>query len=556
MLTVATTTTITACIGGVAGRGGDGAGDGTILASVGGISDEDMKAAKFVFWLGCDSGVQIKGEVKSEDKKDYVRFAGDQVADGEQCAMEIRSDEWAKLDGYKWFGVENGQPVKGLAYASDKKKVDKRKLALTLYKLYSKVQGDTFPATVAVEFESLDATLADDKVKGVSLVCGADESYAGKYARDKDAKTATLSFPVLEVAKLKAKTCSEVVVISTEEKKFSAKSDQLVFKEPKKDEAVKLPADGKRLVLEEAPVAAGGGEDGIDVDATGGAPCLSYDKAKKVCNDVTSVPLPAERNYLLAEVHGKMGDGDGEEATYYVAAGNTGLGLHEGATLAIATLAASLKAQAAGSATYEQIYSWYDASIVTLVGDAFDADEIADLSDAKLANADLVHFVPLSIAKVHVHGFHKVDAKELDSLDSARWIAIVKATTTGASAAAEFVVTGADKYLQSKTAPKVAGEKKYFDLGALVKAAKAGNADDQWRIYGLKGGAMAGDACQATKDTYLADTSAKRGDELDGSSAISALDKCEIDQTKLDQGLGKATVNPELYVWEWYTLSK
>jgi hypothetical protein len=144
-------------------RQGDSAGG--ILASIGGIEQQDEKRLGIQYRLLCLGLSPVLGEVV---EKDRIKFSNASLKDGVKCALEV----WADVDPLisEWFGVnDKGQRVAGLYYSSDLGEIVGQRLDLKLYRLYSSPPKDPFWAKILVK---LPEPPADGTSLRLSLVCG------------------------------------------------------------------------------------------------------------------------------------------------------------------------------------------------------------------------------------------------------------------------------------------------------------------------------------------------------------------------------------------------
>ncbi len=542
LLAVAISVTLgtTACLPSHKDSGNPGPAAGSVLASVGGISETDIKRPDLGFFLICNTGVKVKGDVTTDGDKEVVRFSGNQVKDGDSCTMEIRAE--VKDDNYVWFGYENGQPVKGLLYGSDEQKVDAKKLKLQLYKLYSIKAEDTFAVAANVDFDLADAALtpADGKTSA-SLVCGATEQYPGTYKKTAD-KQATLTFENLKAKDFAAKTCDRLVVLVDKKEAFGGPAADLIIKAPKKGDVLKYPAAADRRYTLKAPVPG----DGIGVDATvGDAECLRYEgptpeSTTKRCVDVRSVALTSAKSYLVAKVEGL--DAQGMKVTYLAVPGESDTKTFEGHALTIEMIRAAV-AKVATDAQKKAFHFYKESAAKVLMPEYFDehARLAAEAADDKVALADLGSVRFLNVASVSVHGFHEVAPAVLAAAPGrVYWMATMKATKDGQKDL-EFTLTGADNYFSSPKTPNFA---------AFVADMALANEDDSWRVYAAKGAALAPAACAL--DSVSEPENARTASELMMPDDL-ALEACRVKKDTLRAlSLDTYKLTTTTYVWGWH----
>lgn len=532
-------------------QGGQHGGDGSVLAAIGGVSETDMSRPGVGFWLVCDSGTKVKGEAKKEvDGKEYVRFAGGSFGASEKCGMEIRDASVAGDSTYEWFGVENGQKAKGLLYGSSKDVVKNKALSLKLYKLYAiKLPNvDTFTVTTAITLElASNGAMPEADKAAASLVCSATEKFPGTYKRAAAGNDATLTFPALKVADMKGKKCERLVVLVDNKEAFSGEALGLELKDPKKNDDLKFPGENKRYTLK--VVVTG------DVDVnTEGADCISYVDGD--CRDRTEVTMPAGKTIAVAKVEGKLENGKGAVKSYYVAMGDVGLMAFEGEKLAVDMLNANLKKDATDAE--KKRFHWYAEAANDALAAALDKKLASGetLTAHAVKREDLADFKVLHIAEVKAHGFHKIDAGDLNTKPKASWLAWVKATKDAKTV--EFVVSGKEKFFAAAAPQATVGtDKVYFDYKTLATEMASATGSDKWRAYAFKGGAMAQAECGAEKAFYTAGLSLLNTDELKPDAAVAqTLDKCEIAKAQWDATIADFKEDVIFYELGWYAIAK
>jgi hypothetical protein len=519
------------------GRMGGNVGEGSVVAAIDGIADGDRQRQGVTYDMICDKGGKVAGKIAG----DYVRFPGDKIADGDTCAMEVRAPI-ADDTGYEWFGVENGQRIKGLLYGSDKGEVKARKVSLTLYKLY--VYNHDFLAKAEISFAA-DAAIPDAAKASGTLVCG-DKSYGGAYAKAAGERDATLNFP-LKVSEMKGKTCAKVVVNVDNVATYSGDTPDLSFPDPKKDVTQTFPtvAATRYTVTAIAPPG------DVDVDVIAGGLCLTFEG--NVCKDRRVTKFPFDKNVFAMKLVGKDNGGTGDTVSYYVAAGANGFGVFEGKELKVTDVNASLKDTA--SDAEKTRFNFYKDSIgADLLTPPFDADFVSGAAHAahKADRADVTDVVFLHIANGYFHSFLPVTEESLNARAAAHWQAHVVAKKEG-SADVEFIVTGKDKYFHSPSVPVSAPVADYFDFAGLVAdMTGAGTGNERWRVYALKGGAMSEAGCAAEKSYYLDAMAVRHLGEL--AAADTKLDACEVLKEHFKADLGGYTATATLFAWDWYSL--
>jgi hypothetical protein len=471
--------------------------------------------------------------------------------------MEVRANVPAQSQ-FEWRGIlADGKPDVGLFYGSTKGLVAARKLTLTLYKLYKEQVKDPFVAKLAVTFElgqgAGAAVMPTDPAKtGANLICSQTKNYPGKFAKTGDL-SATLTFE-LSVAELKSQACESVVIIDLEKKvdTFKGSLTGVEFAAPELNKTYEFPAvGGTPYVLK--PVVVAGGD--VNVSTTAGDCLNGFNVDTKVCLDRVSVALPDSKNYVIAKVKGKSKTGT--EVTYFVGAGENAFGLLDSQSLSVAAINKALSPSA--NDAEKKTFSFWSAAIEPTI---FDFPFDKDFADGKqhqtfvVARDSLVDVVKfLHIDTVWYHGFREVSATTLNTRAAARWLVLVKAKKDGEQDQ-EFFVGGYDKYFSSSKAPAGSTDApKYFEMSTLVQEMALSSGTTKWRLYAIKGAAMADSACALDKTSYLNELSQRTNEAVKpGSSEEAKLDACEIVRERFNGALGSYTIEPVYYEWAWHRL--
>ncbi len=537
------------------GLGSKQGGSDSVVASIDGISDQDRARDGLTYTLVCGD-VKVKGEPKAD--KSAVSFAGDKIKDKDLCAMEISLAKDADKLDYDWFGVANGKPLVGLLYGSDQQQVLSGKLLLTLYKLYSQKDDSSFTGKLNITFDVTDvADLPEEAKTKASLVCGDSDKYPGDYKKDAGGKDGVLTFPNLKVKELKGLNCDKVVVLVDNSEAFAGSLTGVSFAAAKKGDELTFPTTaGSRFTVKSSKINAGG----VDAGTQPGGLCLHYENSK--CLDVRSSldlagELPFAGNIVLTRVKGKAGD-DGAVVTLLAAAGLNGV---IGALPAKSFTTDDLnKALSATDAAGKNMIFFHDVGDADLLKLTFDDDFVQGKHLTKATEGELTNLSILSIEKIYVHGFHKVDETTLNAAPvNTVWMSKVKATRNDAQEVtlAEFIVTGKTKYFTSPAAPlTVDGKASYFSFPTLASEMASAAGSDKWSVYALKGGAMADASCGNERATYLDGLSALNASSLK-QAPNAGLDACEITKAKFDATLATGyTISADHYVWEWFEAKK
>ena len=541
---------LTGCLekGGV--RGQKGNGSNSIVASVEGISEEDLKREGMKYWLSCDGSVRVQGTPKADNTE--VEFPSETIKNDMLCAIEIglAEEEGRKFD-WEWFGRLNGKPVVGLMYGSSKDKVVNKALKLKLYRVYSPKSGLSFKADLNVKFEIPDGTSMPAEVKVIaSLVCGDTDSFPGTYKKETN-KNAILSFSSLKVKDLKGRSCKKTAILIDTKEAFAGFID-IQFKDSLSTESLVFPIDtAKRFILKPSEISGG-----VNVGIIPSGICSNLETSTNVCNDVRSIDLPVySKHYFVAKVTGLAADGLGQPITLFVGAGS-GFGLYENSKLDI--VAINNAARSPAGSQERKKFSFYRAKIQdNIFKTTFDADFISGKNFASdlATEEDLRKIMLVHIDELRVHGMHAVKAEDLNKLDSAHWLALITAKKD--SETQEFIATGFNKYFYSASAPATQDDKPvYLDKATLLMAAAPGH--DKYRTYAVAGSSLADAGCKLERNFYFSGLSQRHMGNLKPESGVDAeIDACAIAADKFTAGVGSGhTLEASIYRFGWHTLTK
>ena len=532
---------LTSCLPTPANRAPGGGSGNSILTEIDGIDKNDIAIAGIQFILHCDSAAGVAKDPVTSDKvnsaDNTVKFNGDKVTDGDSCALEVRipPPTGAEAALYKWHSKPDDKSI-GLLYGSSRSKVADRKLSLTLYTLYTRQAGPEFPATFEVSYELAAGTSAP-VTPTASLTCANNKSYPTTEYKSTAATEGTFTFK-LPVADLKGVACSTLTILEATTATYEATLDAAVYKfdEPKKDTVYPFATRIKLL-----PKTAGS----VTTTIAAGK-CVNYDAVKLNCLDRRSVTLPRAKNFWAAKIETRVKAN--EVSTFYVAPGTPGNLLDStGAEKNVTEINKTL-IKAASDAD-KKLFSWFNAAIYPDFmsfewNRVLPANDVFTKNSATRAQVEDMEFS--HIAAMYIHGFKEVTEQVLNSSSKARWFALVKATS--GTTVSEFIVAGTEEYFSSATRPAA---DKFFSWDA-VKADRDAKTN-KYKVYAIKGGAMAPAACAAEKSYYIDDLSTKYSDEMKAATARNTtIDACLVAQDKFVKDFDAATIAPTLYLWGWH----
>lgn len=547
-----------------------GNGARSILASIDGVDPTDLTLPGLSYKLICDRGTTVVGRPAVAAQPgvgsaagNRVSFPGEGIQDGDACALEVRAEiapESASL--FKWLSKPAEQAV-GLLYGSNKGRVmeaDKtRKLSLTLYKLYSRMGGDSFVATVDVVFKphegsSSPATssapmLPDSSRMTASMHCLAGDFATDQYRQGGTADVGTFQFTI-ETTRAMGTSCDRLTVLQDNVAIFEGILDPslLNFSSPVRGDVIRFPRQ-----FDLFPV---GVEGSNNSNQTGGpAECLNYDGARQKCLDRRSFDLPNSKNYWVAKVQGRRSDGTAD--TFFVTSGNYGFNLDDGSrtkTTEDMTTALSTSTPYA----QRQKYNWYSSSLDGILLDyEFDQAFVGGAYHASFSinRVSIGDFKVLHVDRVWTHGFHEVVEAELEAQFMARWIGLVSMANGGSRV--EFVVSGPRDYFQSQS--KAAGTSvlpRYFTWDAFKsdrnRTETVGNQAD-FGAYALTTTTFAPASCQMSLAALVERASAMTSTVIDASGGVrdGLFEACRISKVSFPRSYDNWTPSVRFFLWGW-----
>ena len=448
------------------GSGGSTGGDSSFLeARVDGINAADEGLENLKYALVCNeksaNKYRIDGTSASEALQDgktksVVKFPDAKISLGDQCAMEITSEQKGPKDNKSIrFTFPETRP--GLFYSSSRSEVKLlrknsgeliKSLELTLYKVFGNSYTDPFTANVDINFQLEEGVvLPEDKRLSANLgECSNKRRELTRNVVTKSANQKTLSF-TLSAGLMPGAICKEVIVAIDHVPAYRA-SVEIAF------DAAQVK---QGATLNFGPFTAMTVEEVI-----GTAQCTDLQQAG--CQEVK---MPRAANYWAALVSTANGD--------MVALSANGIILDPRQSLKVSDLNAKTG------------FSFYNANIDTDIAAA--EFNLTDLN-AALATKVVTEVPEIqNIKMVYLHGFATVSKIALDSKPSAHWA--VKVTAKSQDITNEFLVTGAEaNYFSSQ---KPAGGTMYFDWKTFVQ--NRGPASQSYRMYAFVNSAIQPAAC-------------------------------------------------------------
>ncbi len=515
-----------------------------VLAALEGLEAEDRQLAGLSFNLFCGTTPPIVGTLQGSGQDELIRFPGEAIKDGDECALEVRADV-ASDPAFIWH-AKPAEQAAGLLYGSDKAKVVSRQLSLTLYKLYTRTSGNTFSAALDVAFDltTPETALPDLTKVTASMACGDEQAVTGAWRKGEKDNEGTFTF-VLDTTKFKGKSCAKVTVLEGQVARFEGDLDPAVvtFLDPKRGELVKFT---KRFTLKPRPVS------GDALVTTVAGMCINYDAAARRCSDRRTFELPREQNFWVARVDVK--DQSQNKLTLFVSPGSRGFPLDKsGRVKTTIPMTASLKK--AATATERDAFTWWPATIASdLFTYTFDDNFIAGgyhtnftLSRENVEEASVLH-----VDKVWFHGFAPVTKATLDKYSSARWLAVVEAKKGGETA--KFIVSGPRNYFWSEKPRAGTQAAPEFFTWESFKADRD-NKTGFWKVWALKGEAMAPAGCEADLSSYLDRFSLRHLGEVDVAAGGDALiDACHVTAPSKTWDTGWE-ITPSFWEFGWHELN-
>jgi hypothetical protein len=274
-------------------------GNDSIVAAVGGISDEDINLNLNYRLLCKDSGGQtsrkpVDGQVDNKTKILFKNAGEIKAAD--KCAFEARLGETKLKEppfkDYQWYASTGANKEIGLMYASQLGTVSAdRKLTLDVFKVYDPPKDPNgFQVLVKVSLpEDKDVTIAN--LKGCTKKDGGNlDNAVGEVGGNGGTATSrTLSFN-LSKDFIDGKCTAVSVLDNGNKQSYSiANVSTIVFTGVKAKDTVTLPKDGSELKLAKDSTSAGSSPsnngNGIDIQANDKGECRVFDVNTRSCKD-------------------------------------------------------------------------------------------------------------------------------------------------------------------------------------------------------------------------------------------------------------------------------
>jgi hypothetical protein len=522
----------------------EGATD-SVVAAIDGMDEKDKARSNLQYKLVCKSGKTSIGQPRDVAGTEKIFFPGNDLADGETCALQVFADVKSDQD-LVWYSKPK---TPGLYYGSNYGQITARTLKLTIYKVYGIVTGEeTFTAQIKVQFNLGEGdTLADVSKMTASMVCtDADKTHPGVYkAESQDAAAqGLLIFENLKVKTMKGQSCSKAVILVDSKEAYG--TDALVgveFQDPKKGET--LPNIDTRFVLKPSKPTTGTGDVGIDGQVDG--LCVNYDTASKVCTDRKKAVLPRANSYLVAKIQGKTKTDDA--ITIYVIPGKNSMALFADSELKIDAIEKDSKST-------DQSFTYWDSAVRSDLFKATFNQDFIDLkhleAGKKLATEALSDYELLHIETVYVHGFNAATEASINQRHGSivKWLALIEGSKTGETSQ-KVVVTGNQDYFKSVEAPL---EKDFFDMKTLVDDLKSNTKSDKWRLYGINGQGITPAACTLGDGFYLGTLSGRHEDNFSADSLAEMITSCELTRTHFKIDYLDWTITETYYIWGWASL--
>ncbi len=533
-----------------------------ILASIDGVDSADFDLPGISYKLFCDRGNTISGKASTGNR---VSFPGENLTDGDVCALEMRADIPAEAMGsFKWLSKPAAQ-ASGLLYGSAKGRIKDRKLTLTLYKLYAKVGGDTFVALIDVSFkpnesgpgnresspEDSQPTLPDPSRVTAVLRCLSGSYATDQYRQGGAANLGTFQFNI-EVGQAMGTSCDRITVLQDNIAVFEGNLDSNIvnISAPRRAEVMRFPRS-----FDLFPVLAGGGADGSG--PVGPEECLDFDGARRICKDRRNFDLPNSRSYWVAKVEGR--DVNGARVSYFVTSGAYGFNLDQGSRQkTVADLTASLAVGAPVAS--RQKYNWYSSAAEGVIFE-YEFDEAftggSYLASFSVNRESIRGLKVLNIERLWTHGFHEVVESELDNKFMARWLGLV--SLTSGSSRVEFIAAGPRDYFQSQT--KAAGTTlipRYFTWDAFKmdrnRTEKSGGQAD-YSAFALVGTPFAPQGCTLSLAAMLEQGGAMTSAAIDvangGAIRNAGFDACRVSKQAFPRTFDNWTPTVRYFLWGW-----
>ncbi len=539
--------------------GGDAAGNrgdnDSIVAAIGGISDEDIKKNPNYKLFCKDPSSKNRAPLTGavQDNTKIVFANASEVKPNDTCSFEVSLPNAAdtKYKDWEWFAFKGSEKVVGLMYGSELAKVTSdRKLEVKVLKVYSEPTPGGFKALIKVTLPQ-----DDQSPLSASLTCEGNLSASGTVTNAGETG-ANRTVEISLSDKFFNKKCSDLSLLAGSVAKYSIKGmGDVDFAGAKAKDTLEFPknfkTDGKRYTLGVQSVG-----DLVPEFKDGGS-CKNFDAVKNVCLDATTSSTNSSSNKTNQNIIARLVvDEAGKPNVVYVSGpGKGGLGvLPAGSALDIKDFA---QGATAGNPSYN-FYSAFD--FVTTLGKKEFSNAMRDgseqiLKDKKLKPENVKNLKFVKIERYWVHGFHALgDRMDLDKTVNPIWFGILTLKKEGQSH--QVLVTGPIDGFQSKD--KVTDQWVYFDWATLVKQAQA-KALNNWRVYalsqsGLKSQAANPTECEKKKLSLngMMDTiGVMTKEDLPGVSSYIADCRLKADKVTPFDG-GWEVTSAQFYHWTWY----
>ena len=540
------------------GGGAAKEGKDSIVAAVGGISDNDINLNLAYKLLCKDSGGQtsrkpLDGQISNKTKIVFANAS--EVKPTDKCAFEARlssaKTKEPPFNNYVWHAASGDKKEVGLMYASQQGQVTSdRKLTLEVFKVYDPpADPNGFQAIVKVSLpEDKDVTVAN--LKGCTKKDGGKlDNAGGEVSGNGGSETArSLSFN-LSKDYMEGK-CTSISVLDIGSKQSYSLSNvtTIVFSGVKAKDNVTFPKDGSvyKLTKDATTGGSGASDGGLDVDAKDKGECKNFDISTRQCKDGGGSPASGNVSMVaktsfptFVQLTATKG---GKTETLYMTGKNGLSGLPADVTLAALN----------NGAFNTQAYSFFKPNS----GD-FNPKVILDkpLSAASISGSalgskltDLKDYKFTKINGAWSQKFISTSRPNIDKFSNPVWFASVTIAKGDAKDSLIVMKEGFTSTIKDKLIPpgKTASDSTYFNWDAVVKAGAKG-----YSVYQMK---KCGRKISDVEKTMSGDWGAKTIEDL--RNAERSLQSCKVSAGDDPIKGGWKQADVKLYQLLWISIAK
>lgn len=521
---VATSLLLPLMIGGCLKRSpwGRAATGGAVLASVGGMDKDDQNLRGIRYQLLCErDGKALEAVTSSKRSDEGVTFPAKNLADGDQCALEVRADTDDQRQ-YAWFGVDGkGNPLPGLFYSSDRQPIESGRLSLTLFKLYRMKPLDAFSAQVAIRFQTEAGQSQPVFNRSIALLrCGEKTHPSAILGTSQMGAQTSYMFPDLSLSELTGLTCDKLIVLNNNEPVYGTASPLSIhFSQARQGQNIDLG------VFAAEPWFAGDWR-----SLRRSSFCAESNKTTGRC---LATELPRDENHWFATVVGTRAG----QSVRLVVTGKNGFTIDDDGKLK------SVEDMNRSMGTDASPYRFYHMTAETfLKSSRLTSDlntKIQPIAPNQLRGVELSH-----IERVTVHGFREVEESRLNGQKGSPWFALTTIRTPDQEG--KFLIAGSRGYMRSD----ILAEGRHLTWDAYKK--DRDEFGQRYLTYALTDEGILLSSCSASLDYFLDELSQLDESGMSATSQHPIMDACVVQAP--DQ-FDDADVTFQWFLWGWHEFS-